>query len=130
VTLIELKVQRTTSVEGGAGLEHRDEYNASHLIFKEAIHRMDLKQPIMRIGVKIDGNFILYGNFKLLVQICNRLSHPAILLVIILAITDENVIFISGMRLAILSVHYNKVRKAIYASQINRISSNPYKRMN
>jgi hypothetical protein len=49
----------------------------------------------MRIDIEIDTDLFLESSFKFLPEIFNKLRYPAVVLVVFLAITDEDVIIIS-----------------------------------
>ena len=57
---------------------------------------MCLKKSVMRIDVKINTDFFLKSGFELLLQSFDKLSYPAVVLIIFLAVADENVVFVSG----------------------------------
>ena len=49
----------------------------------------------MRVDIKIDANIFLEGCFQLLPEIVNKLRNPAIILVVLLAVADEDIVFIT-----------------------------------
>jgi hypothetical protein len=49
----------------------------------------------MWIDVKIDTDLFLESRFEFPLQIIDKLSNPAIMLIVFLTITDEDVVFVA-----------------------------------
>jgi hypothetical protein len=51
----------------------------------------------MRVDVEIDTDFLLKSRFKLTLKIIDKFSYPAIMLIVLLAVADKDVIFVPGL---------------------------------
>ena len=57
---------------------------------------MYFKKPVVRVLVKIDGDVLLKGSLQLFFQVINKRCYPAVVLIVFLAVADEDVVFVSG----------------------------------
>jgi hypothetical protein len=73
----------------------------------------------MRILIKINGDVLLDRRIKFLLQVCHKLSYPAIILVVFLAVADEDVILVAG--------DDRGHRGIVYGRYNNSDKNNPYK---
>ena len=55
---------------------------------------MSLQQAVMRIYVKIQTNIFFESGFEFSFQVIYKLSNPAFMLVVLLAVADEDVVFV------------------------------------
>ena len=57
---------------------------------------MSFQKAIMGVGIEVNGYFVFYRCFKFLVKVADELGDPAIVFVVILSITNEDVVFKTG----------------------------------
>ncbi len=56
---------------------------------------MGLKQAVMRVYVEINADLFLECSLKFTLQLIDKFRHPTVMLVVFLAVRDENVIIIT-----------------------------------
>ena len=76
--------------------DYRNEDSRFQLDPEALVDIMDLQQSIVRIFIKIDSDILFEGSFHLFSEVIDELSHPAVVLVVLLAVADEYIVFVAG----------------------------------
>ena len=79
---------------------------------------MSFQKTVMWIFVKVNTDLFLKRRFKLTFQVTDKLRYPAIVLVVFLAVGDEDIVFVTGDETGHSDRDLHKFRKEVYTSQI------------
>ena len=56
---------------------------------------MHFEQTVMRVLIKIDGEVLFESGLEFSFKISYKLRHPAVIFVVFLTVTDENIVLVS-----------------------------------